>query len=56
MAFYIEITAPTFALNGSILHKLAAVGLVIGVFAASVLWWETIVKPYAVASGEIKLL
>jgi hypothetical protein len=42
--FFTEITAPIFAINGFTLHTLAAVGLVIGVFAASVLWWETIVN------------
>ena len=44
IVFYIETIAPIFTLSGSILHKLAAVGLVIGVFTASVLWWETIVN------------
>jgi hypothetical protein len=56
MAFYIEITAPMFALSGCILHKIAAVGLVIGVFAASVLWWETIVNDHDLQGVKNELI
>ena len=42
--FYTEIIASIFVLCGFTLHTLAATGLVIGVFAASILWWETIVN------------
>jgi hypothetical protein len=44
VAFYIESIALIFPLNATIPHKIAGIGLILGIFGASVLWWETIVS------------
>ena len=49
-AFHIEVIAVILGLNVAILHKLAGIGLVLGVFGAGVLWWETNVNDHDLQS------
>src|SRR5215469_13674288 len=49
-AFHIEVIAVIFSLNVAVLHKLAGIGLVLGVFGAGVLWWETNVNDHDLQS------